>query len=160
MVKKGAAMYVSFNPNVNFKQQAPQMPKDNVQQNSKQTAVMQQQKKPSGFREDISKKAKLFTSLNEMTKASFKAAGYGALTSAVSLAGFWAFGAVPRGFKKGNKILDAFKHPIKNISTKGKVITAVLGLGVAAYHIIKGLLITNQRTANVDHQLKTGHRPA
>ena len=155
-------MYVSFNPNVSFKQQAPHMPKDNVQQTHKQTAVIQTQeeKKPSGFREDISKIAKFFTSLNEMTKASFKAVGYGALTSAVSLAGFWAFDAVPRGFKKGNKILDAFKHPIKNISTKGKVITAILGLGVAAYHIIKGLLITNQRTANVDHQLKTGHRPA
>ena len=177
-------MYVSFNPNVSFKQgqvafqkpaegaaQAAQGAVQGAQGATKGTAqamsspqfsqpAEKQPEKRSGLREDISKIAKFFTTLGEMTKASFKAVGYGALTIAASLAGFWAFGAVPKGFKKGNNVLDAFKHPIKNISKKGKVITALLGLGVASYHLIKGKLIANKRTANVDHQLKTGHRPA
>ena len=174
-------MYVSFNPNVSFKQGqvAFQKPAEGATQGAAQAAqgavqgaaqamsssqfsqpAEKQPEKRSGLREDISKIAKFFTTLGEMTKATFKAAGYGALTVAASLTGFWAFGAVPKGFKKGNNVLDAFKHPIKNISKKGKVITALLGLGVASYHLIKGKLIANQRTANVDHQLKTGHRPA
>ena len=177
-------MYVSFNPNVSFKQGqvAFQKPAEGAAQGAAQAAqaaqgavqgaaqamsspqfsqpAEKQPEKRSGLREDISKIAKFFTTLSEMTKASFRAVGYGALTVAASLTGFWAFGAVPRGLKKGNNVLDAFKHPIKNISKKGKVITALLGLGVASYHLIKGKLIANQRTANVDHQLKTGHRPA
>ncbi len=191
-------MYVSFNPNISFKQGqvAFQKPAEGAAQgtqgvqgatqgdattqgivqgvqgtpvtaqtdtNIPQQPVIAAEKQPekrSGLREDISKIAKFFTTLGEMTKASVKAVGYGTLTVGASLLGFWTFGAVPRGFKNGNNIIDAFKHPIKNISKKGKVITALLGLGVASYHLIKGKLIANQRTANVDHQLKTGHRPA
>lgn len=165
-------MYISFNPGISFKQSGIQGAQKGAQEanaaaqggvqgtNMSQKPAPKQPKKRSSLREDISKIAKFFTTLGEMTKASFKAAGYGALTVAASLAGFWAFGAVPKGFKKGNNVLDAFKHPIKNISKKGKFITALLGLGVASYHLIKGKLISNQRTANVDHQLKTGHRPA
>ena len=161
-------MQVSFNPNVSFKSQTPQFAnqiQNSAAQSIPQTGVAPvvaaaEPEKRKGLREDISKIAKFFTTLSEMTKASFRAVGYGALTVAASLTGFWAFGAVPRGFKKGNNILDAFKHPVKNISKKGKVITTLLGLGVASYHLIKGKLISNQRTANVDHQLKTGHRPA
>lgn len=158
---KGVTMQVSFNPNVSFKQQ-----NTDVLQNKNSQPVVQQpavtvvpaEKKSSGFREDLSKIAKFFTTMSEMTKAAIKAVGYGALTTATFLAGFWSFGTLPRAFKKGNSLIDAFKHPIKNISTKGKLITAAAGLGVAAYHIIKGKLASNQRTANVDHQLKTGHR--
>lgn len=159
-------MQVSFNPNVSFKSQTPQLTNPTgaaqsvPQAGSAPVVASAEPEKRKGLREDISKIAKFFTTLGEMTKATFKAIGYGALTVVASLTGFWAFGAVPRGFKKGNNILDAFKHPVKNISKKGKVITALLGLGVASYHLIKGKLISNQRTANVDHQLKTGHRPA
>lgn len=154
-------MQVSLNPNVSFKQQISQGQTTPFVQQSNTISVTNQTEpaKRKGVREDISKIAKFFTTLSEMTKATFKAIGYGALTVGASLFGFWAFGAVPRGFTKGKNILDAFKHPIKNISKKGKVVTALLGLGVASYHIIKGKLISNQRTANVDHQLKTGHRP-
>lgn len=154
-------MQVSFNPNVSFKQQISQGQTTPFVQQPDTTSVINQTEpaKRKGVREDISKIAKFFTTLSEMTKATFKAIGYGALTVGASLLGFWTFGAVPRGFAKGNNILDTFKHPIKSISKKGKVVTALLGLGVASYHIIKGKLISNQRTANVDHQLKTGHRP-
>lgn len=159
MVKKGVTMQVSFNPAVSFRQQAPVINPQPVVQSNQVNTVPEQKVKRSGFREDISKIAKFFTTLSEMTKATFKAAGYGLLTGAVSLAGFWAFGAVPRGFKQGNALIDVFKHPVRSISKKGKVVTALATLGVAGYHLIKGKLTANQRTANVDHQLKTGHRP-
>lgn len=159
---EGVTMQVSFNPNVSFKQQSNEV----LQNKSSQPVVLQPavaviapaEKKSSGFREDLSKVAKFFTTMSEMTKATIRAVGYGLLTTAAFLAGFWSFGTLPRAFRKENSLMDAFKHPIKNISTKGKLITAAAGLGVAAYHIIKGKLASNQRTANVDHQLKTGHR--
>ena len=162
-------MRIYFNPSMSFKQQMPkdvQEQEKTLQQLPAAKALTQEQdayaatkkQKKSGFVEGLSKIAKFFTTLSEMTKAIFKAVGYGALTVAASLTSFWAFGAVPRGLKKGNSIIEAFKHPIKNISKKGKIITGILGLGVVSYHLIKGKLSANQRTANVDHQLKTGHR--
>ena len=113
-----------------------------------------------GFREDLSKIAKFFTTLSEMTKATVKGAGYGALTGTVFASGFWLFKALPKGFKKGQSLKNVFKHPLKSIGTKGKIISGAAALLVAAGHIINGKLKSNQRTANVDHQLKTGHRTA
>ncbi len=162
LMVEGVTMQVSFNPQVSFKQQNKDLLQDmsnrGIAQQPALPVLTSEKKKSSNFREDLSKVAKFFTTMSEMTKATLKAIGYGALTTATFLAGFWSFGTLPRAFKKGNSLIEAFKHPIKNISTKGKLITAAAGLGVAAYHLIKGKLISNQRTANVDHQLKTGHR--
>lgn len=159
MVKKGVEMQVNFNPVVSFKHQTPTST-NNSTTSVAQVVVVPENQKKSGFREDISRIAKFFTTLSEMTKATVKAAAYGGLTAGAFLAGFWTFGALPRGFKKGNSLMEVCKRPIKNISTKGKIITTLATLGVASYHLIKGKLVTNQRTANVDHQLKTGHRTA
>lgn len=151
-------MRVSFNPAVSFRQQSVQQPQT-VAASATTTAEIPKKKDVGlGFREGISNIAKFFVNLNEMTKASLKAVGYGALTAVGTMTGYWALGAFPRGFKEGNSVKDVFKHPIKNISKKGKVVSAVAALGVASYHLIKGKLVSNQRTANVDHQLKTGHR--
>ncbi len=123
-------MQVSFNPSVNFK--------------------------GNSIREGVSKTAKFFTNISEMTKASAKAVGYGTMTAGATFAGFWIFGAVPRTVKNGS--LEAFKSPIKSLSTRGKIITIAAGVLVAGIELIKGKLRANQKTANVDHQLKTGHR--
>lgn len=116
-------------------------------------------KKRKGFMEGISSIAKFFVSLGEMTKASIKAAWYGGLTMLGGLAGFWAFGALPQTYKSvEGSLTKIFTESFKNISKKGKIISGVAAAGVATYHIVKGILTTNQRTANVDHALKTGHR--
>ena len=93
-------MQVSFNPAVSFRQQAPVVNPQPVVQSNQVNTVPEQKVKRSGFREDISKIAKFFTTLSEMTKATFKAAGYGLLTGAVSLAGFWALAQYREGLNR------------------------------------------------------------
>lgn len=118
-------------------------------------------KKRKGFMEGISNIAKFFVSLGEMTKASLKAVGAAAVTVAGTMTAFWAFGALPKALQQGKEaIKEVCKHPIKNTSKAGKVVAGIAGAGVAAYYIIKGILTMNQRTANVEHALKTGHRDA
>ena len=118
-------------------------------------------KKRKGFMEGISNIAKFFVSLGEMTKASLKAIGGAAVAAAGTMTAFWAFGTLPKAFQQGKEALkEVCKHPIKNTSKAGKVVAGIVGAGVAAYYIIKGVLTMNQRTANVDHALKTGHRDA
>lgn len=151
-------MQVNFNPNITFRSQTEPAQTEVQQQPALTQTEPDTFKKSGSVKEDIGKVAKFFTTLSEMTKASVKAMGYGAVTAVGFLAGGWLFGSLPRGFKKGNSLLDVFKHPIRNISTKAKVITGIATAAVAGYHIVKGKLKANQRTANVDHQLNIGHR--
>ena len=58
---------------------------------------------------------------------------------------------------KNKELKRAFVEPLKTISTKGKVVAAVAALAVASIHIIKGVLRSNQRAANVEHQLDVEH---
>ncbi|MBQ8168535.1 hypothetical protein IJZ97_03870 [bacterium] len=152
-------MAVYFNPsvsNISFRQQQPvnvqavggvaTLPQANVTSEAPKKTL----------RDRVSNVAKFFANVGEMTKATVKAVGFGAITAVTCLAGFWSLGAVPRSFKA--KDFKAIEQPLKSISTKGKVITGLATAGVAAFHLIKGKLLANQRTANVDHQLKTGHR--
>lgn len=148
---------ITFKPNVTFTSQPLEQAQPQVAAPATETAPDTFEKKGS-IKEDIGKFAKFFTTLSEMTKAAVKAIGYGAATTATFLAGGWLFGALPKGFKKGNSLLNTFKHPIKSISTKAKVITGIATAAVAGYQLIKGKLSANQRTANVDHQLNIGHR--
>lgn len=159
-VREGVKMQVSFNPNVNFKQQSAHQFGVPFQSASAPNVVYVpvEQKKPSGFKENISGIAKFFTNAKEFIKATAKAVGYGAATAGTLLAGFWVFGALPRGFKAGNSLINTIKQPLKSISRQGKIISTVAALGVMTYHLVKGRLIANQRTANIDHQLRTGHR--
>ena len=111
------------------------------------------------FVEGIGKIAKFFVGLNEMTKATFKGIGGAFAAGGATLATFWAFGTLPRAFKAGKESMkEVVKHPLKNISKAGKVTAGVLAAGALTYHIIKGVLTMNKRTANVDHSLKIGHR--
>lgn len=149
-------MQVNFNPQIAFRSQTAQ-PQASQQEVTK-PAESDSFKKSGSVKEDIGKVAKFFTTLSEMTKAGVKAVGYGAVTVAAGLSCGWLFGALPRGFKKGNSLKQVFKQPLKSVSTKAKVLTGLATAAVAGYHLIKGKLSANQRTANVDHQLKIGHR--
>ena len=123
----------------------------------KETAEPQEEKKKKGgLRNAIAKVAKFFTTASEMTKATAKALWYGTATGGATLATFWALGALPRQMKN-KELKRAFVEPLKTISTKGKVVAAVAALAVASIHIIKGVLRSNQRAANVEHQLDVEH---
>lgn len=111
------------------------------------------------LREKTANVWKFFASANKMIKATVKGLFYGAATAAAFLGGSWLFKTLPKAFaKEGPKFKEIIRHPIKNIAKSGKVMAGIAGTGTFAYHIIKGKLQTNQRTADIDHQLKTGHR--
>ena len=122
-------------------------------------------KKASFIRRAISGVAKFFAATGQMIKATAKALFYGATTAVGTLAGAWLVGTLPRAVKAGKFAKNGgwqeiFKHPIKNVSKTGKIVTGVLTAGVMALHLIKGWLKSNEKTANIDHRWKTGHREA
>lgn len=162
-IKKGERiMQVSFNPNVKFThQQAPQIPLNPVTDSIYAPQQNTRVKQPSKFINGISNIAKFFASFSEMTKGIVKGIFYGATTAAATLGGFWVFGAFPKAISNGKEALkDVLQHPYKNTPKAGKAVAGILAAGVLATHVIKGILNMNERTANVDHKLKTGHRVA
>ena len=154
-------MPITFNPNVSFKQQQPaaQVPLNPVTE-SIYTPIEQEKpaKKPSKFINGISNIAKFFASVGEIAKGVGKGLLYGTTTAVATLGGFFLLGGLPKAAKNGKEaIKEAFKHPLKNVSRTGKVVAAILSTGVAATHVIKGILNKNQRNSDIEHKLQTGH---
>ena len=111
------------------------------------------------FREKTANFWKFLAATNKMIQATFKGLLYGAATTAAFLGGSWLFKTLPKAFaKEGPKFTEILHHPIKNIAKSGKVMAGIAGTSVFTYQIIAGKLRANQRTADIDHQLKTGHR--
>jgi len=179
MKEKGVGMSIGSISNISFRQASPfpmeknqgyfmpmpqtVSPQEQIPQQAPQVIVVketvepqEEKKKKGGLRNTIAKIAKFFTTASEMTKASAKALWYGTTSGAATLAGFWALGAVPKQIKN-KSFKKAFTEPLKSISTKGKVIAGLVALAVASVHIIKGVLRSNQRAANVEHQLDVEH---
>ena len=130
-------------------------PKDKVELNKLKNTETKKEK--SGFRNFIGNVAKFFTTAGEMIKASAKALWYGSLTGGATLLGLWAVSGLPKQIK--NKSLKkAFTEPLKSIGTKGKIIAGVATFAVASFHIIKVVLNSNQRKANVEHKLDISHQ--
>lgn len=118
-----------------------------------------QVKKPKTLREKISGAWKFMASADQMVGATLKGVLYGALTGIALLGGSWLFKSLPNAFtKEGPGLWKTITHPLKNISKSGKVIAGIGSAIVLAYNVIKGKLDTNQRTAVIDHKMKTGHR--
>jgi len=150
-------MMVSFRPAVTFT--ADYKPNNtNNSANPQPNSVVEGSPKRTPVKDAVSDVAKFFVSTSEMTKATVKGGIYGFLTG-TAVAGYrFMTKAIPQALKKGDSILEVFKHPAKSIGWKGNLFAASAAILVAGYHIIKGKLSANQRTANVDHQLYTGHR--
>ena len=60
--------------------------------------------------------------------------------------------------KNGPKLSATIKHPLNHISKSGKIFAVVGAVGAMGYQALKGHLSANQRTADIDHQLRVGHR--
>ena len=181
-------MQVSFNPNVSFKEQYPTLQamshyasyapmqaskpvpvaedrseiealKAKVEALEASVAQQPKPKKASFVRRAISGVAKFFAAAGQMIKATAKALFYGAATAAGTLAGAWLVGTLPKAIKNGN-VAEVLRHPVKNIGKAGKIVAGVLTAGVMGLHLLKGWLKSNEKTANIDHRWKTGHREA
>lgn len=115
-------------------------------------------KKP-GVKDGVGNVWKFFAKFNQMAVSIFKGVLYGGLTALAFLTGSYLFKTLPNGFKKeGPKLLEVIKHPLKNTSKTGKAVAGVAGGLVFIGNLISGILASNQKTAVIDHKLKTGHR--
>lgn len=102
---------------------------------------------------------KFFASTSQLAQGYVKGLFFGVATGMGLLAGSWFFDSLPKAFTKGGpKLSETILHPIKHIGTAGKVIAGLGTVFVMAYHAIKGHLNANQRTADIDHKMKVGHR--
>ncbi len=114
--------------------------------------------KSKSFKEGIASVWKFFATANKMVQASIKGLVYGAITGAAFLGGSWLFKTLPKAFtKEGPKFSQIIRHPLNNIAKSGKVMAGIAGGAVFAYQIVAGKLAANQKTAVIDHKLKTGH---
>lgn len=119
----------------------------------------EQPKKSKGLKEGIAGIWKFFASADQMVNATIKGVVYGIATGLALLGGSWLFKSLPNAFaKEGPGLWNTIRHPLKNIGKSGKIIAGIGSALVLGYHIVKGKLDTNQRTAVIDHKMKTGHR--
>lgn len=134
---------VGLNPQVAFQaKQAETRTDANAPVNTKTAPIpndsFEKTENKKTFREGLGGVAKFFVSLKEMAVGIGKALLYGGAAAGVIVLGDRAIN---------------LKHTVK-----GGMAATLVGGGIAAFHIIKACLKKNQRTANVDHQLKIGHR--
>ena len=109
--------------------------------------------KKNGTKNFVANIAKFFTATEEITKGTAKGAVYGTMTGIGVMAAGWLFNTLPKGFKKGNSLKDVFAHPIKHINKGIKISAGISTVAVAAYHVIRGKLQANQRSAFIDQKL-------
>ena len=118
-------------------------------------------KQPKTFKEKFAGVWKFFASADQMAGAGIRGVIYGAITGVALLAGSWLFKSLPNAFaKEGPGLWNTIRHPLKNIGKSGKIIAGIGAAIVLGVNLVKGKLDTNQRTAVIDHKMKTGHRNA
>lgn len=113
--------------------------------------------KIDNFKEKTAKVSKFFVTSEEVTKGIGKGTLYGGLIGALGLGISWFTTALPKGFKRGTKFTEPFKHPIKSMNKTHKIVTATLAGSVFVHQIVKAVLKSNQRKANIDHKLNIKH---
>ena len=159
-------MKVGFSP-ISFRASENQL---NLQNNKPQTlgtvqnqdsSILQAEapKTRKSMRERIAGVWKFFASANKLIQAYAKGIAYATVTAGTVLSASWLFNSLPKTFaKNGPKLIETIKHPLNHISKAGKIYAVVGAVGAFGYQALKGHLSANQRTADIDHQLKVGHR--
>jgi len=116
-------------------------------------------KKPFSVRNMISNIWKFFSATGTMIAATVKGTVYGGLTGAGVLGGTWIVQALPKAFtKEGPALSEVIFKPLKHISKTGKILAATGAFAVLAYNLVVGKLAANQKTAVIEHKMKTDHR--
>lgn len=113
--------------------------------------------KKNSFKEFAAKVSKFFVTSEEVTKGIGKGTLYGGLIGALGLGLSWFTSALPKGFKRGTKFTEPFMHPVKSMNKTHKIVTATLAGSVFVHQIVKAVLKSNQRKANIDHKLNIKH---
>lgn len=166
-------MSVSLNPQITFKaeniqekvkpaQNEPVLKPEKQQviqeQNNQDKFLNSQEKKEPETKKTLKQRLasilKFFIATEEITKGTAKGAIYGTLTGGLIMGAGWFFGALPKGMKKGNSLVEVFKHPFRAISSKTKITAGIVAVGIAAYHVVKGNLQANLQKTFIDQKLK------
>lgn len=135
------------------------LPDDVVDLSSNDNNEKQTQKQPKTLKDRIANVWKFFAVTNQMGKSSLKGLFYGTLTGAGILSSSWLFNSLPKAFaKEGPKLKDVIAHPLKHIGKSGKIMAGIGASIVLGYQIVVGKMAANQKTAVIDHKMKTGHR--
>ncbi len=121
--------------------------------------VKNKTKRKHSFKNAIGNIWKFFSVTGTMTSALIKGLLYGTMATIGVVGALWPFSALPKAFaKEGPTMKEILRYPTRYIGKKGKVFSAITGIGVLIYHIVKGKLDANQNTAVIDHKLKIKHR--
>lgn len=166
-------MPVSLNPHITFKAETIQdkvrpTPKEQAtktetqeviqEQNNQDKFLNSQDKKEPETKKTLKQRLasilKFFIATEEITKGTAKGAIYGTLTGGLIMGAGWFFGALPKGMKNVNSLVEVFKHPFRSISSKTKITAGITAVGIAAYHIVKGNLQANLQKTFIDQKLK------
>lgn len=114
-------------------------------------------KKPTSIRGFIANISYAWVNVAEGFKGVLKGAWYGFLAG-TAVAGISTIRSVNKRIKQSEKLGFFAKLNPKNISKGGKALSWITAGTVLIGNLIWARMKANQRTANVDHALYTGHR--
>lgn len=109
--------------------------------------------KENSIKKGVAKVSKFFVVSEEITKGIGKGILGAAFAGVLGLTISWFTSALPKGFKKGVKLTEPFKHPIKSMNKTHKIVTATVAALIFFQQLAKAILKSNQRKANIDHKL-------
>lgn len=129
-------------------------PQKEIKEKAKNIPV-ENPKHKSTVKDKMAATAKVYVKTGEYFKAVGKTVVYGGIGATLVLGSSWLFGGWPKVFKKQIKASEMFSNPLKCVSTKGKVFAGITAAIIGGFQFAKAYLHANQRTANIDHKLKT-----
>lgn len=139
---------VSFNPSVNFKAVSSSV--------TESPAAVSAPVKTNAAPQKTQKNNKSHLKIGNIfiaTSSVLKALIYGFLTGTAVAAYNWATKAIPNSAKNGKSLIETLRHPAKSIGWKGNLFAGVAALGVATYHIMRGKIKAEQRSARLDNTI-------
>jgi len=161
-------MAISFNPQIKFTSEIATKKSDNSQVATKPAETQTPQAaaapvKKTPVRNFFANIAYAWVNLSEGAKGVVNGLLAGGIAGTILGAGDWLITGAKRSFAKAgtlNKIegFGMFTHPKTALSKVGKVWAPVTAAALFLSNMIMARLDANKRTANVDHQLYTGHR--
>lgn len=143
---------------VTFRSENMNVTESNIDKKKKiREQTKQQQKKSTGVRGIAAGISYAWINLTEGIKGLFKGAWYGFIAGTLT-AGISAHFSAKNRIKKGEKIglIERFKP--KHMTKTTKILSWVVAGAVLVWNLILAKMRANQKTANVDHALYTGHR--
>jgi hypothetical protein len=112
-------------------------------------------KGPKGF---LAKIAYAYINASEITKGFVKGVINGGIIGTTIAGTDFVVSTIRKVANKEITLSEAFHHPLKPMGAFGKIVAPLSAALILTTDLIAGRLHANKRTADVDHELHTGHR--